>query len=167
MRLRRFLASDAEAMRGLLDDAEAQQWNPITTDLETWVASQNEDGDFLSWAITSCDDDRPLGAVSLTKIDRRQGTGHLGYRVLPDERGRGVATAGSLLAARHGFEVIGLRRIELFHALANPASCVVAERAGFLLEGTLRAAYVYGDGVAHDEHLHARLAADPTPDPLP
>jgi hypothetical protein len=36
------------------------------------------------------------------------------------------------------------------------------------VEGTLREAYAYGDGVRHDEHLHARLRTDPDPGvPLP
>jgi RimJ/RimL family protein N-acetyltransferase len=41
----------------------------------------------------------------------------------------------------------------------------VAEKAGFLWEGTLRQAYVYGDGMRYDDHLHARLASDPAPPP--
>jgi RimJ/RimL family protein N-acetyltransferase len=42
----------------------------------------------------------------------------------------------------------------------NAASCGVARKAGFLLEGTLRESYRYADGRFHDEHLHARLATD-------
>ena len=42
----------------------------------------------------------------------------------------------------------------------NPASCRVATRAGFALEGTHRSSFRYGDGRLHDEHSHARLAAD-------
>ena len=43
-----------------------------------------------------------------------------------------------------------------YHAVANPASCKVALRAGFPLEGLLRQSFVYGDGQRYDEHLHAR-----------
>ena len=46
------------------------------------------------------------------------------------------------------------------HAVANPASCRVAEKAGFRLEGVLAQSHRYGDGVYHDEHLHARLAVE-------
>jgi RimJ/RimL family protein N-acetyltransferase len=53
-----------------------------------------------------------------------------------------------------------LHRIELCHAVANPASCRVADRAGYRAEGTLRESYRYGDGRRYDEHLHARLATD-------
>ncbi len=71
-----------------------------------------------------------------------------------------MATAAVVAATRRAFEVHGLRRVELFHAVDNPASCTVAERAGFRWEGTLRESYVYGDGRPHDEHLHARLVTD-------
>ena len=44
--------------------------------------------------------------------------------------------------------------------MENEASCRLALRCGYLLEGTARQSYVYGDGLRHDEHLHGRLAAD-------
>ncbi|TGB15201.1 hypothetical protein E4099_07255 [Streptomyces palmae] len=34
---------------------------------------------------------------------------------------------------------------------------------GGVPEGTLRDSHRFGDGAYHDEHLHARLAADPEP----
>ncbi|MEK8106761.1 GNAT family protein [Micromonospora sp. M12] len=58
------------------------------------------------------------------------------------------------------FADLGLHRVELCHAVANPASCRVADRAGYPAEGTLRESYRYGDGRRYDEHLHARLATD-------
>jgi len=33
-------------------------------------------------------------------------------------------------------------------------------RRGYLIEGTARQSFIYGDGLRHDEHLHARLASD-------
>jgi RimJ/RimL family protein N-acetyltransferase len=64
---------------------------------------------------------------------------------------------------RFCFARVGLRRLQLFHAVDNPASCATARSAGFRLEGTLRQGYRYHDGVIRDEHLHARLASDPEP----
>lgn len=56
----------------------------------------------------------------------------------------------------------GLFRLELGHRVNNPASCVVAERAGFIAEGVERAKLKYGDE-RFDVELHARLATDPEP----
>jgi RimJ/RimL family protein N-acetyltransferase len=160
--LRAFKAADDPALRSLFDDPQTVLWNPDpVTDLEAWRSRQNAGGDdFVTWAVAAEDDDRFVGTVSVFHIDPDQGTAELGYRVLPAERRRGVATAALATAAALVFVQKGLRRLELFHAVANAVSCTVAERAGFRLEGTLRQSYRYGDGEVHDEHLHARLASD-------
>ncbi len=163
MHLRAFVPADDPALRALFDDPQTRLWNPDpATDLDDWRSRQNDGGtDFAAWAVAADDDDRFLGTISAFHVDTDQGTAELGYRVLAAERGRGVATAALAAAAHRVVDELGLRRLELFHAVANPASCVVAERAGFRLEGTLRQSYRYGDGQVYDEHLHARLAEDP------
>jgi RimJ/RimL family protein N-acetyltransferase len=60
-------------------------------------------------------------------------------------------------------EALGLERIELEHAVANEASCRVAERAGYRLEGTKRAGFRDDTGRRWDAHLHALVAGDLTP----
>jgi RimJ/RimL family protein N-acetyltransferase len=47
----------------------------------------------------------------------------------------------------------------LGHRTHNPASCVVATRAGFAVEGLQRAKLRYGEE-RFDVELHARLATD-------
>lgn len=42
------------------------------------------------------------------------------------------------------------------HAVRNEASCRVAIKTGFVLEGTKRSAVLHPDGW-HDMHLHARV----------
>lgn len=61
--------------------------------------------------------------------------------------------------SRWAFEDLGLHRLRITHSVANPASCAVAEKAGFRLDGTMRGALLHADGW-HDEHLHARLRTD-------
>ena len=56
--------------------------------------------------------------------------------------------------------------VELIHSTRNPASCRVAENAGYKLEGTKRREALHADGW-HDMHLHARLIDDPQPDRHP
>jgi RimJ/RimL family protein N-acetyltransferase len=58
------------------------------------------------------------------------------------------------------FDVLGLHRLEINHSTANPASCRVAERAGYIGEGVKRNSALHLDGW-HDMHQHARLATDP------
>ncbi|MFD7322462.1 GNAT family N-acetyltransferase [Streptomyces sp. NPDC059875] len=61
--------------------------------------------------------------------------------------------------SRWALEDVGLHRLRITHSLENPASCHVATKAGFALEGTMRSALLHADGW-HDEHLHARVQGD-------
>jgi RimJ/RimL family protein N-acetyltransferase len=50
-------------------------------------------------------------------------------------------------------------RLPVAHSVRNEASCRVATKTGFALEGTRRHSPPYADGW-HDMHLHARLRGD-------
>ena len=64
--------------------------------------------------------------------------GNLGYWVRTSAAGRGAATRATRLAARFGFEQLGLHRIEIVAAIDNIGSQRVAEKAGAVREGVLR-----------------------------
>ncbi|MFF1300493.1 MULTISPECIES: GNAT family N-acetyltransferase [unclassified Streptomyces] len=44
------------------------------------------------------------------------------------------------------FDGLGLHRLRLCRSMANPTSCRVATKAGFLVEGTMRSALRHEDG---------------------
>ena len=97
------------------------------------------------------------GSVDL-RIDGRDGhTGEIGYWVGAAVRGRGAASTATRLLSDFGFEALGLRRIELNAAVGNLASCRVAEKAGFELEGVRRAFRTVG-GLPGDFALYSRIA---------
>jgi RimJ/RimL family protein N-acetyltransferase len=115
--------------------------------------------DHCSWVVRD-PSGRLVGQVSIHSMDEEIGTGEIGYWLTPSGRGRGVGAAAVDAATRYAFETLGLVRIELFHAVENGPSCRLAARCGYLLEGTARQSFIYGDRLRHDEHLHARLATD-------
>jgi GNAT superfamily N-acetyltransferase len=78
------------------------------------------------------------------------------YWVLPAARSAGVAPRALTALTVWAFEDIGFHRLELDHSTRNEASCRVAAKAGFLVEGIRRSAAVHADG-RHDMHLHARI----------
>jgi RimJ/RimL family protein N-acetyltransferase len=76
-------------------------------------------------------------------------------RVVDTARGTGVAPAAAEAVCAWAFDV-GFHRLELQHSTRNPASCRVAEKSGFALEGTKRSSLLHDDGW-HDMHLHGRV----------
>jgi RimJ/RimL family protein N-acetyltransferase len=64
----------------------------------------------------------------------------VGYRVLPEARGRRVAACSLELLTRWSFAELALHRLELGHVVGHDASCRIAERCGFPYEGTMRGA---------------------------
>jgi RimJ/RimL family protein N-acetyltransferase len=157
-------AADALAM---LLDPETVMWNPAPAivDVETardWCEGLADwsGGDHATFSVFAADGGRLLGNVSLHKIDPEQSIAEMGYRIAPWARGRGVGTAAVRAVTDWAFARLELHRVQLYHAVPNVASCRVATKAGYLTEGTLRSAAVYGDGRRYDEHLHGRLAED-------
>ena len=161
--LRPWRAGDEHAVVEAYADPDIRQWHQRSMDADeaaAWVAHwaarwQAETG--AGWAITI--DDEPVGQISLRTFEHGDGISEVSYWVLPRARGRGVATTALRTVADWGFGTLGLYRIQVDHATQNTASCGVATRAGFLLEGTKRGSYLQSDG-RHDAHLHARLAGD-------
>ncbi|WP_327368910.1 GNAT family N-acetyltransferase [Streptomyces sp. NBC_01217] len=150
------------------------RWNPFrAADRSEAVAALEhreaiwDSGDAALFAVLDATGDALLGNVTLRWVDRADGLAMIGYWMLPAARGRGLATRGTGAVTGWAFATADARRIEIAHAAGNEASCRVADRCGYLPEGTLRASHRYGDGVYHDEHLHARLATDPEPDSVP
>ncbi|MER6981280.1 GNAT family N-acetyltransferase [Streptomyces carpinensis] len=167
--------ADVEAWLRGRSDPEFRHWNtPLIleegpADARESLASHVQNavnGMGMPLCVTDEATGATLGHVSIGVVSRPMRAGRVGYWVLPEARGRGVATRALLLAVRWAFTDLGLFRLELDHALGHDASCRIAERCGFLYEGTLRGAM--WEAGRHDAfrdcHLHARLATDPEPE---
>ena len=98
--------------------------------------------------------------MALFHVDPRTRTGEIGYWIAEGAQGRGLVTKGCRAIMRHGFEDLGLRRLELKCAATNTRSAAVAGRLGFTLEGRLRRAEPVGD--RWDDLLLYGLLADET-----
>lgn len=165
--LRPYRATDVPAVQAAFADPDIVRWNPgpvggsqTPSLIRAWIDRRNDwtTGTHASWGIFRAD--LLLGSVSVHSVDLLQETAEIGYWTVPAARGRGVATRAVLAATRFAFEVIGVYRMELVHAVDNDGSCRVAAKAGYAFEGLLRQAFRYGDGRRYDEHLHARLRDD-------
>jgi RimJ/RimL family protein N-acetyltransferase len=105
---------------------------------ERWFAALAERRDTLFFAI-ELDDASHLGNVWLVDIDRRHRKAEM--RIIigePDRLGAGLGSRALDLMARHAFDLLGLHRLYAYVLAFNPRARRAFEKAGFVLEGTLR-----------------------------
>lgn len=164
--LRPWREGDAPAVFEAFQDPLMHQWHIRAADSvdevrgwiaawqAAWAGEQN-----AQWAVADAASGRLLGRVALRDVLLGDGVAEVAYWTVAAARGRGVAARATAALARWAFDEVGLHRLELTHAVANTASCRVAERAGFVLEGIKRSALRHADDW-HDMHLHARLSGD-------
>ncbi|TCC00275.1 N-acetyltransferase [Micromonospora zingiberis] len=167
LRLRPWQPTDRPAVLAAYADPAIQRWHCRTmnddeahTWLTTWTHRWHAETG-AGWAIT--DPTGVLGQINLRRLDLADGIAEVSYWVLPAARGHHVATRALTTLTTWCFTT-GLHRLELNHSTANPASCRVAQHAGYPAEGTARREGHHADGW-HDTHRHARLRTDPPPTP--
>lgn len=120
-----------------------------------WFAA----GKQVIWAITRAD--VLVGAIGLRVVAAHR-RAEVGYWIAKAAWHDGVATEALRAVLAHGFDVMGLHRIEGQHYLENPASGRVMAKAGMQREGRLRGV-VFRDGVPRTNDLYAMLRTDPRP----
>ncbi|MET9264209.1 GNAT family N-acetyltransferase [Amycolatopsis sp. NPDC004079] len=117
-------------MTPLTEDGDARRW------LDAQVSGRESATQF-SFAVAA-DDDMPLGHI-VVKV-RDAGAAEVGYWIAAQARGRGIAARALEVASRWALgtqRFVSLSRLDLLHAEDNPASCRVAEKCGYVLDGLL------------------------------
>lgn len=122
--------------------------------------AKEQDGSGFSRGIVTADG-KLAGVVGLT-IDRQNRSGAIGYWLDAASEGKGVVTAATAALTEHGFVHDRLLRLEIRADVENRASCAVAERLGFTLEGVARQAYSVNDECQSNDAVYSLLATDPT-----
>jgi len=168
MRLEPFAEAHIPLLDELLGDPDTLRWTripePPPHDFGRDWTSRYEAGraDGTKEGFAALDDDGHfLGLALVPSIDREAGEAELGYMVPPSARGRGVATAILRELTAWAFDQ-GIERCELVISLGNTGSERVAERAGYVLEGTLRSIHLK-QGKREDVTVWSRLPSDPDP----
>lgn len=155
--LRTPAVSDADALvaavRSSLDSlAPWMPWATPTYDVaaaDAWLADIDEH------AFVIIDHDGELvGTCGLNAFDHLDRRANLGYWVRVDRQRRGIATTATLLLRDHALHTLGLQRVEVIMSTRNHASRRVAEAAGAIYEGILRAR-LHLHGHAHDAHSYS------------
>ena len=108
------------------------------------------------------DDGTFLGLALAFAMDREGRELELGYTVTPAARGRGAATWAVRALTEWSVRELDPLRIQLQISADNAASKRVAERAGYVYEGTLRSVH-FKKAMRQDMEVWSRLPGDPAP----
>lgn len=160
--LRPWTAADAPMVVDAFRDTATRHWHARSVETiaeaEELIAGYTEGWrteTAATWALATTAGEA-LGRIALKFADLSLGEGELAYWMRAAVRGRGAATSGVRAVGDWAFGA-GFHRLFLVHSTRNAASCRVATKAGYALEGTRRSSVLHRDGW-HDMHLHALIA---------
>jgi ribosomal-protein-serine acetyltransferase len=81
-----------------------------------------------------------VGRIGMHHINQQNKIGEIGYWLADGWQGRGIVTKCCTALINHGFNDLGLNRIEIKCATGNKKSRTIAEKLNFKQEGILREA---------------------------
>jgi len=162
LRLRGLRMGDAPEVLALFGDEEVVRYYDLprfrTLAEAEDLVRDGAGGERMRWGITiPGEGDRVVGTVGLHGVGSKHRFVELGYAVLRERWGEGLAGEAVGRLVEHAFEDLGLHRVEAFVDPDNSPSVALLERQGFALEGRLRGRF--WDGRAfQDDLLYARLS---------
>jgi ribosomal-protein-alanine N-acetyltransferase len=143
--LRQFNETDLDnVFLGLSDPAVIKYYGVHFTSREEtkkqmdWFAELEKNGTGIWWAICSPDDSLFYGAAGLYYLNKEQRKAELGCWILPGFWGRGIMQEIIPVVINHGFNFMGLHRIEGFVESENMNCKKAMTKLDFIHEGTMR-----------------------------
>jgi RimJ/RimL family protein N-acetyltransferase len=139
---------------------EIHHWTWRMTDLEAHLARKpnyNQHG----WLMITPHGGSPVGWVVYRNFfgDDAPAALDIGYRMSPEHRGQGYATAATRLLVNQLFCATPINRIQSHTTLDNVASQRVMEKSGLTREGILRG-LIFTAGRHHDVAMYSILRSD-------
>ena len=161
--LRQWFGSDADPLVPIANDPYIARYlshvfpQPYTrADAARWLHEQAQAETVGQFAI-EVNGELAGGVGFIVGRAERAGTASIGYWLGRRHWGRGVMTEAVQTATQWAFDTWRVRRIWANVMDPNVASARVLEKAGYALEGRLRAAICDRRGMIHDELIYGRL----------
>ncbi|OUE24294.1 GNAT family N-acetyltransferase [Clavibacter michiganensis] len=174
--LRPFTPADVESMGPVLADpdvirltgsahttaevAEMAARPELDDRTRTWYATRAEQTDRLDLALVDRATDACVGEAVINDWSPEDRSANLRILIGPAGRDRGLGSEAVRLLVDHAFAATDLERVSLEVMDFNPRARRVYERAGFVAEGRLRAAFRFDDEPV-DVIVMALLRSDP------
>lgn len=171
--LRDVREEDADDLFRMLSDprvVEFDNWLPMKKRREAerlarWMGRLWPKRAGVGWAILT-QEGAFCGSIRFNWLYRAWRHGEIGYELLPEMWGKGIASEAVRAVVEFGHGPFGLHRIEAWTLPGNPASDRVLEKNGFRFEGLARGK-AYFKSAYHDFRIFARIADDPVDDTAP
>ncbi|MEU3148105.1 MULTISPECIES: GNAT family N-acetyltransferase [unclassified Streptomyces] len=163
--LRTVGTQDTDAVYAACQDADIQRWTTVPSPyLPEHARGFTEEMIPNGWASGSMftfgaflPSGELTGMLGLTM--QSPGMGEIGYWGVKEHRGHGYVAEGVVAVSRWAFTKMSVDRVEWRAEVGNRASRAVAERAGFVVEGTLRSG-LNNKGVLRDSWIGSLLPSD-------
>lgn len=148
-------------------DPDIQRWTIVPSpyrreDAESFTVRMVPDGwragTSLAFAVLARADVRLIGAISVFQRGQA-GTWEIGFWMAKEHRGNGYMAEAVTVLTHWSLTKLGAERLEWRAEVGNTGSRAVAERAGFRVEGVLRADLL-NKGTRRDAWLGAILPSD-------
>lgn len=144
--LRRVDNDDANEIFALRSNAQTMKYIPrtlakTTQDALDHIAMIDEkiiNNEGINWGITLKNEPKLIGIIGHYRIKPEHHRAEIGYMLLPEYHGKGIASEAVREVVNYGFKVMKLHSIEAIIAPNNSASEKVLLKNGFVKEAHLK-----------------------------
>jgi RimJ/RimL family protein N-acetyltransferase len=157
--LREFVPEDADALEGILGDAETMQYYPAPfprAEIEGWIRRnlvRYRNYGFGVWAMSLKGTDEVIGDCGCYVRDVADNCEiEMAWHVRRDLWGRGYATEAARHCIEYAFSSLGAERIIALVRPENTSSCRVAEKSGMNCEKV-----IFWRGYDHCVYVKSRV----------
>lgn len=124
-----------------------------------WFKNLEQTGTGIWWGICSSENRIFYGAGGFNRLSKKHKKAEIGFWLLPEFWGKGFMQEAFPLICKHGFESLGLNRIEGFVDSKNDRCKKAIEKMDFKLEGTMRECEIK-NGAFLDIDIYSKLKGD-------
>lgn len=106
-----------------------------------FTINRYENGDAGEWAIILKETGKLIGAIGFVRFEEGNFCGEIGYALSKDYWSQGIMTEALKRIIKFSFEDMRINRVVAIHAIENPASGKVMQKANMQFEGILKQRY--------------------------
>ena len=165
--LRQITPDDVQEVFELRSNPETMKFipRPLVTSHEEalghikMIQDKIESNEGINWAITLKPDNKLLGIIGHYRIKWEHFRSEIGYMLLPETHGKGIATEAIQLIIDYGFNKMKMHSLEGIIDPENTGSARVLEKNGFVKEAHFKENEFF-DGKFIDSVIYSLLKKD-------